>query len=154
MPLGEGEAHARSAGALTMLPFGLNHVAAHHLFAGEFREAAALLDEADTITAATVNAPMAGFSLLLRDCRGQESDQLETALGDAEARGEGLAMSSAESATAVLPNGPAHHQGALDAARQACEHDELGFGVWVMPQLIEAGCATASTTSPPGQPGR
>jgi hypothetical protein len=38
---------AREAGALTTLPIALNYVAAHHIFAGEFAVAAALLEEAD-----------------------------------------------------------------------------------------------------------
>jgi DNA-binding CsgD family transcriptional regulator len=129
---------AREAGALTMLPFALNYVAAHHIFAGEFTAAAALLEEADAITAATGNVRMADFSLLLAAWRGQASGQFDAALQDAAARGEGLAMAGAEFATAVLHNGQGHYLTALAAAQQACEHDELGFGVWVLPELIEA----------------
>lgn len=130
---------AREAGALTMLPFALNYVAAHHIFAGEFAAAKALLEEADAITAATGNVRMADFSLLLAAWRGQESGQFEAGIQEAAARGEGLAMASTEFATAVLHNGRGHYQAALAAAQQACEHDELGFGVWVLPELIEAG---------------
>src|SRR5450755_2398473 len=122
---------ARQAGGLTMLPFALNYVAAHHIFAGEFTTAAALLEEADAITAATGNVRMADFSLLLAGWRGQASGQFDAAIQDAATRGEGLAMASAEFATAVLHNGLGHYQAALVAAQQACEHDELGFGVWV-----------------------
>ena len=130
---------AREAGALTMLPFALNYVAAHHIFAGEFTAAAALLEEADAITAAVGNVRMADFSLLLAGWRGQASGQFEAGIQEAAARGEGLAMASAEFATAVLHNGLGHYTAAVDAAQQACEHDELGFGVWVLPELIEAG---------------
>jgi DNA-binding CsgD family transcriptional regulator len=130
---------AREAGALTMLPFALNYIAAHHIFAGEFAAAAALLEEADAITAATGNVRMADFSLLLAGWRGQASGQFEAAVQEAAARGEGLAMAGAEFATAVLHNGLGHYKSALAAAQQACEHDELGFGVWVLPELIEAG---------------
>ena len=130
---------AREAGALTMLPFALNYVAAHHIFAGEFTAAATLLDEADAIMAATGNVRMADFSLLLAGWRGQTSGQFEAGMQDAAARGEGLAMASVEFATAVLHNGLGHYKTALAAAQQACEHDELGFGVWVLPELIEAG---------------
>jgi hypothetical protein len=130
---------ARETGALTMLPFALNYVAAHHIFAGEFTTAGELLEEADAITAATGNVRMADFSLLLAGWRGQASGQFEAAVQDAAARGEGLAMASAEFATAVLNTGLGHYTTALAAAQQACEHDELGFGVWVLPELIEAG---------------
>jgi DNA-binding CsgD family transcriptional regulator len=129
---------AREAGALTMLPFALNYVAAHHIFAGEFTAAADLLDEADTITAATGNVRMADFSLLLAAWRGRASGEFEAGMQDAAARGEGLAMASAEFASAVLHNGLGQYQAALNAARQACTHDDLGFGVWVLPELIEA----------------
>ena len=129
---------AREAGALTMLPFALNYVAAHHIFAGEFTAAADLLDEADTITAATGNVRMADFSLLLAAWRGRASGEFEAGMQDAAARGEGLAMASAEFASAVLHNGLGQYQAALNAARRGCTHDELGFGVWVLPELIEA----------------
>jgi DNA-binding CsgD family transcriptional regulator len=38
----------------------------------------------------------------------------------------------------VLHNGLGHYTTALAAAQQAREHDELGFGIWVLPELIEA----------------
>jgi DNA-binding CsgD family transcriptional regulator len=130
--------YARDTGALTMLPIALNYLAAHHVFAGELDAAAALLEEADEITAATGNARMADFSLLLAAWRGQESGQFEAAVQDAAARGEGLAEASAEYAGVVLHNGLGNYQAALTAAQQAREHDQLGFGVWVLPELIEA----------------
>ena len=129
---------AREAGALTALPVALSYVAAHHIFAGEFVVAAALLDEADVITAATGNVRMAGFSLLLAGWRGQSSSEFETGAEDAAERGQGVAMASIEFAAAILHNGLGDHEAALAAAQQACEHDELGFGVWVLPELIEA----------------
>jgi DNA-binding CsgD family transcriptional regulator len=129
---------ARQAGALTMLPIALSYLAAHHIFAGELAEAAALLEEADVITAATGNVRMADFSLLLAAWRGQASSQFDAALHDAAARGEGLAMAGVEFAAAVLHNGQGHYPAALAAAQIARDHDELGFGVWVLPELIEA----------------
>jgi DNA-binding CsgD family transcriptional regulator len=129
---------ARQAGALTMLPIALSYLAAHHIFAGELTAAAALLDEAEVITAATGNVPMADFSLLLAACRGQASSQFGAAVRDAAARGEGLAAAGAGFAAAILHNGLGHYPAALAAAQQAREHDELGFGVWVLPELIEA----------------
>jgi DNA-binding CsgD family transcriptional regulator len=129
---------ARQAGALTMLPIALSYLAAHHIFAGELATAAALLEEADMITAATGNVPMADFSLLLAAWRGQATSQFDTAVQDAAARGEGLAIAGAEFAAAILHNGLGHYPAALAAAQQARDHDELGFGVWVLPELIEA----------------
>jgi DNA-binding CsgD family transcriptional regulator len=129
---------ARDAGALSMLPIALNYVAAHHIFAGEFAAAATLIEEADVITAATGNVRMVDFSLLLAGWRGDASSQFDAGARDAAARGEGLAMAGVEFATAVLHNGLGHYETALAAAQQAREHDELGFGIWVLPELIEA----------------
>ena len=53
-------------------------------------------------------------------------------------RGEGFAVEVAEWAMAVLHNGLGEHAEALAAAERAYEHDGLGFGVWVLPELIEA----------------
>jgi len=130
--------HARHAGALTMLPFVLNVLASHHLYAGEFTAAADLLEEADAITAATGNVPMTDFSLLLAAYRGQQSDQFEATIKAAAAQGEGLTMAGAEYATAVLHNGLGRYPAALAAARAAAEHDEVGLGGWILPELIEA----------------
>jgi DNA-binding NarL/FixJ family response regulator len=129
---------ARDAGALSMLPIALNYVAAHHIFAGEFAAAATLIEEADVITAATGNVPMVDFSLLLAGWRGHASSQFDAGARDAAARGEGLAMAGVGFATAVLHNGLGHYETALTAAQQAREHDKLGFGIWVLPELIEA----------------
>jgi len=129
---------ARQAGALTMLPIALSYLAAHHIFGGELATAAALLEEADVITAATGNAPLADFSLLLAAWRGQASSQFDAAVQDAAARGEGLAIAGVQFAAAILHNGLGHYPAALAAAQQARDHDELGFGVWVLPELIEA----------------
>jgi DNA-binding CsgD family transcriptional regulator len=129
---------ARDAGALSMLPIALNYVAAHHIFAGEFAAAATLIEEANVITAATGNVPVVDFSLLLAGWRGRASSQFDAGARDAAARGEGLAMAGVGFATAVLHNGLGHYETALAAAQQAHENDKLGFGIWVLPELIEA----------------
>jgi DNA-binding NarL/FixJ family response regulator len=133
---------ARDAGALSMLPIALGYVAAHHIFAGEFAAAATLIEEADVIAAATGNVPLVDFSLLLAAWRGQASSQFDAGARDAAARGEGLAMAGVGFATAVLHNGLGHYETALAAAQQAREHDKLGFGIWVLPELIEAAVRT------------
>jgi DNA-binding CsgD family transcriptional regulator len=132
---------ARETGALTALPFALNYVAAHQLFAGEFAAAATLIEEADAIIDVTGNAPIADFSVLLAGWRGQRERTArlrEAIIDDATARGEGLAIAVAEWATAVLDNGLARYDQARHAAQRASESDPLGFGVWVLPELVEA----------------
>ena len=133
---------ARDAGALATLPIALSYRAAVHLQAGEFAAASALIEEADAITEATGNAPLRYTSLALAAWRGEEGPALrliETGVKEAMARGEGRALGLAGYATAVLYNGLGRYEAALAAARQACDHDDLGFFGWSLVELVEAG---------------
>lgn len=132
---------ARERGALTVLPFALNYSAAHQLFAGRFDVAEQLVAEADRITSATGNIPVADFSILLAAWRGDRDTtyRLHRAIiSDATVRGEGFAVEAAEWAMATLHNGAGEYGEALAAARRAYDPDGLGFNVWVLPELIEA----------------
>src|SRR6185295_9116463 len=61
---------ARDRGGLAILPFALNYSADHQLFLGEFGVTEQLVKEAEAITAATRNVPLADFSILLAAWRG------------------------------------------------------------------------------------
>jgi DNA-binding CsgD family transcriptional regulator len=131
----------RDSGALTVLPFALNYSAAHQLFAGNFGAAKALIEEADAIAAATRNARIADLSVLLAAWRGDRDlthELREAIVLDATERGEGLAIEIAEWAAAVLHNGFGEYGDATAAAERAYDQDGLGFGGWVLPELIEA----------------
>ena len=54
------------------------------------------------------------------------------------AHGEAFAIEIAEWAVAVLHNGLGEYADAAAAAQRAYDHDMLGFGVWVLPELVEA----------------
>ncbi len=132
---------ARDAGALTVLPLAATYRAGVHVHAGEFAAAAALIEEADAITAATGNAPLMYTSLVLAAWRGQEAqavELIEASREDATRRGEGRAVTLAEYATAVLYNGLGRYQAALAAAQRACEYDDLGLFAWALIELVEA----------------
>jgi DNA-binding CsgD family transcriptional regulator len=132
---------ARDAGALTVLPLAATYRAGVHVHAGEFAAAAALIEEADAITAATGNAPLMYTSLVLAAWRGQEAqavELIEASREDATRRGEGRAVTLAEYATAVLYSGLGRYQAALAAAQRACEHDDLGLFAWALIELVEA----------------
>jgi DNA-binding NarL/FixJ family response regulator len=132
---------ARERGALTVLPFALNYSAAHQLFAGRFDLAEQLVDEADRITKATGNVPIADFSVLIAAWRGdhEKTNQLCGAIiPDATARGEGFGVEAAEWAAATLHIGKGEYADAVAAAQRAYDPDGLGFNVWVLPELIEA----------------
>lgn len=138
---------AREAGALTALPGLLVYLAGIHVFDGEFGAAAMLIDEANAISAATGNAPMRYASLFLSAWRGDESStakQVDAAIKDATARGEGRILSMAGYVTAVLNNGLGRYPAALAGARLACEHDDLGYYNWSLAELVEAGARSGA----------
>jgi DNA-binding CsgD family transcriptional regulator len=133
---------ARDAGALTALPVGLTYHAGLLIFAGEFDAAAALLEEADAIAAATGIAHFDYASVLLAALRGHEAKALrmiEACVQHATARCEGRAIGHAEHAAAVLYNGLGRYRAALAAAQRACEYEDLGVFGWALAELVEAG---------------
>jgi len=138
---------ARDAGALTALPVGLTYHAGLLVFAGEFAAAAALLEEADAIAAATGNAHFDYASMLLAALRGHETQALEVieaCLQQATGRGEGRAIGHAEHAAAVLYNGLGRYRAALAAAQRACQHEDLGVFGWALAELVEAAARSGT----------
>jgi DNA-binding CsgD family transcriptional regulator len=138
---------ARGAGALATLPIALSYRAGVHVLAGEFAAASALIQEADSVTEATGNAPLRYTSLALAAWRGEERPALrliEASIKEANARGEGRALGLAGYATAVLYNGLGRYDAALAGARQACDYDDLGFFGWSLVELVEAGARSGA----------
>ena len=132
---------AREAGALAVLPLALNLHALLRCFEGELEAAAALLDEADEIAEATGTAEMVFGRVLLAGCRGDEAQAVELfekSTAAATARGEGVVLTFAEHAAALLYNGLGQHEAALAPAQSASARDELMVSVWSLPELIEA----------------
>ena len=132
---------ARDTGALAALPWALDYLAAHRILAGEFGEAAQLVQEGDEITAAIGAARIGGASVLLAAWRGDRAHTLElrdASIKDATERGEVLPVVIAEWSTVVLYNGLGAYRDALLAARRASESDVLGLGVWALSELVEA----------------
>ena len=132
---------ARETGAVAALPWALNYLAVHRMFGGEFGEAAQLIQEGNEITAATGAARIGGMSVVLAAWRGDRAHTLElreAVIRDATERGESFPIVIAEWATAVLFNGLGAYRDAFVAARRASESDQLGVGVWALPELVEA----------------
>jgi DNA-binding CsgD family transcriptional regulator/tetratricopeptide (TPR) repeat protein len=132
---------ARDAGALAVLPSALVYRAGVHVYTGEFAEAAALLEEADAITAATGNTPMKYHSLTLAAWRGvptEAIERIESAAVDGRAKGEGRLVGVSGFTAAVLYNGLSRYDEALTAAQRCCEYEDLGFHGWCLFELIEA----------------
>jgi DNA-binding CsgD family transcriptional regulator len=158
---------ARRAGALDQLPIHLQAHANALTWRGDFRAAAALIEEARLVAEATGTrmAPMA--TIFLAALRGRESEAvplIEATLTAATAGGQGLAVTWARWMAAVLHNGAGRYADAADAARQASQDmPHFYVSTWARTELIEAAARSgkarlvadvvdqvAATTQPSG----
>jgi DNA-binding CsgD family transcriptional regulator len=133
---------ARSTGALTALPIGLMLQMGARIYAGDLASVTALDDELNAITEAT-GSHIAPYGALLRFAwRGRETEAssfIESAIDGATARGEGMGVTAALMARAVLYNGLGRHAEALVAAERGSEHfEDLAYGNQCLVELVEA----------------
>jgi DNA-binding CsgD family transcriptional regulator len=136
---------ARDTGAPVHLQYALNFLATTHLLAGELTTAARLVEEERLIAEATGNPPIAYVELTHAAWQGQEapaSALIEATVRAATGGGLGRMVSFADYASSVLSNGLGRHDAARDAARRSFEHDQLGLGPLVVPELAEAASRT------------
>jgi DNA-binding CsgD family transcriptional regulator len=144
----------RQTGALTELPLALDRRARPLLFAGELTAASALLDETRTVEEAIGSAPWPYGALSLAAFRGQEASAAELIkdlMQDATRRGEGLGITAAEWANAVLSNGLGRYEAAMAAAQRATAyHGDLGFSNWALVELVEAAARSGMTEAAAG----
>jgi DNA-binding CsgD family transcriptional regulator len=139
---------ARDEGALVHLQFALNYLARARLLAGDLTAAALMIEEDHLIAAATGNPPAAHTQVMLAAWRGREQEAAELIEGivrEGTARGLGRLADGAAYASSVLHNGLGQHDAARDAARRAFEHQQLGHGPLVVPELAEAAARTGDT---------
>jgi DNA-binding CsgD family transcriptional regulator len=131
----------RDTGSLTLLPIVLSYLADLRVLEGQLDAAAAFMEDAESLIDATGGRRIPAGRLLLAACRGdQGAEQLiAQAERDAAARGEGMVLTFAERARAVLSNGFGHYEAALAAARQATAQDELSVPTRTLAELVEAG---------------
>jgi DNA-binding CsgD family transcriptional regulator len=133
---------ARQAGALSELPLALTSRTFTQLFAGELTVAAALAEEVQAVTEATRSSLAPYGALGLAALRGDESTAaalIEGTIGEVTRRGEGVGITFAEWASAVLRNGLGQYQQAAAAAQRATAFDvDLAPVGWALVELIEA----------------
>jgi len=137
---------AREVGALTMLPVSLPFLVGVHVFSGDFAGAAALVEEADLVTASTGNAALVYPWLVLSGWRGVEAEALKVinaGVESATARGEGRLLAMAHYATSVLNNGLCRYDAALESAQHGSDDDDQGYVAWSLPELVEAAVRSA-----------
>ena len=132
----------REAGALTALPFVLTNRSSVYAFFGDLGEAAAYEEELRAATEATGIATVAYGALSLAALRGREAELAElslTAVRDAHARGEGLALTITEFLSGTLYLGLGRYDAALAAVAPPPErYAEDGPAIWTLTELIEA----------------
>lgn len=127
------------------LQFALNYLARARLLAGDLTAAALMIEEDHLIAAATGNPPAAHTKVMLAAWRGREpeaAELIESTVREGTARGLGRLADGAAYASSVLYNGLGRHDAACDAARRAFEHQQLGHGPLVVPELAEAAART------------
>ncbi|MFE7559148.1 AAA family ATPase [Kitasatospora sp. NPDC057500] len=132
---------ARETGALNFLPLALGYRAALAVHTGDFGLAAALIDEADTLTEVTGHSPIAYPSLLLLAWRGEGprvAEVISAAAGEATTWGEGRAIGLEHYLLAVLHNGLGRYREALDHAERAVEYEDFAVAGFALAELVEA----------------
>ena len=145
---------ARKAGALSELPLALSTRSMMLLFAGDLATATALTDEGRAVIDATGSqfAPYAAMGLAaLQGRQATVSALIAVTIGDVAERGEGIAMSVAEWANALLHNGLGRYPEAMRAAQQALYYQEYpdvrypGIANWAAAELVEASARSGMT---------
>jgi DNA-binding CsgD family transcriptional regulator len=138
---------ARKTGVPIHLQFALHYLAWTLLLRGEFDKAAALIDEDCATAAATGNPPLRFSRLLLAAWRGQRDEAcelIEETTASAEAEGKCKVADFAAYGRAVLTNGFGRHAEALAAIKPVFDHDHVGMGALVIPELVEAASRTGN----------
>ena len=143
---------ARDAGALSELHLALTSRIGVDVLTGELTRAAWLVEELDTVIEATGSRRAPYGSLLLAAWQGREdkvAELTETTTQDVLARGEGIGLTVAGWARAVLYNSLGRYHDALTVALRATDHlEEMGASTWgALVEVIEAAARS-------GQPER
>ncbi|GAA0588221.1 helix-turn-helix transcriptional regulator [Actinomadura livida] len=134
---------ARASGALGELPRALDARACGLALAGDLTTAASLTEEARAVAEATGTRPAPCAALCVAALRGR-SAEAPALIEVAARRGEGLAVTVADWANAVLLNGLGDYPGAMAAALRSLGHQRypdaghLGPASRAAPELVEA----------------
>ncbi|MFC7535224.1 AAA family ATPase [Actinoplanes sp. GCM10030250] len=140
--------YARESGTLSLLPVALTCRATALVYAGQFADAAGLVDEATALASATGPSLHPASEIILAAFRGIQDDALRLIgelVADAEAAGLGWLLSVAGYSKAVLFNGLGNYHAALEAAQSAAAHDDLAVSQWALGELVEAAARSGET---------
>ena len=133
---------ARGVGALSELPLALNMRAFTILFAGDLTGATSLVAEHQVALDATGSHLVPYAELGLAALRGRQAEAaalIDATIREANLRGEGIGIAVAEWANAVLNNGLASYETAMQAAQRATAYAvEMVTPSWSTAELVEA----------------
>jgi DNA-binding CsgD family transcriptional regulator len=147
---------ARDRGALMRLPTALDYLGEWAVRTGHFAAATASNVERHEILAATGNPELIGTAaveLALPAWKGSDDDARSAASAVtrySSKRGQGVGVSYAQWALAVLELGFAHYEAAKAHALTAYQDDMLDIGTLVLPDLIEAAARSGDRKSATG----
>ncbi|WP_245642081.1 AAA family ATPase [Nonomuraea candida] len=136
-------AAGRESGSFHLLPVGLAMLATAAVHAGDFGAATEMISEEEAIAAATGAAPLVYPRIHLAAMRGRREEATEL-FDNVLAASQRMSL-SVQWATAVLNNGLADYRAALEAARQAVAHGDLGLSGLALPELVEAAVRCGET---------
>jgi DNA-binding CsgD family transcriptional regulator len=133
----------RDTGALADLPIHLSALSFATAFVGDFAGAAALISEIHSVAAATGRVAHDDAGLMgLRALQGKEAEALaliNATVKPTEEPRQGIRVTTAHWAAAVLFNGLGRYEEAVSAARQADSNTfEPWASMWALPELVEA----------------
>lgn len=127
---------ARQTGDRAVLPYLLAHRALVEIHTGHFGVAESLVHEATATYTALRYLPLSRAAVLLAAWRGQEHPVL-AATDNAYRRDEGVPVTAARCARALLRNGLGRHADAVAATCHAIEYDDLALQGWALTELVE-----------------
>ena len=136
------ERMARDVGALSVLPLALSSQTGICLFAGQMAEATFLVDQVQIVMDASDSSRLPNAALSVAAFRGDapEVQRLTDIITkDSLPRGEGMAITLALWAKAILGNGRGRYDHAREAATEAViDPTNVWFWGWAAVELIEA----------------
>jgi DNA-binding CsgD family transcriptional regulator len=132
---------ARQAGALGLQPIALRGRVGFLVAAGRLNAATMVHDEQEAMSQVTRSEPLRYGAVVLAAWRGQVDDfaaLVQASTKSIEQRGEGGGLTLVDWSTAVLYNAVGRYPEAVVAAERASNPYELGMGVLILPELVEA----------------
>jgi DNA-binding CsgD family transcriptional regulator len=138
----------RQTGEVSALPFVLSFRSGVYAYLGDLRTAALLEEELRAAIEATGIAAVPYGRLTIAALRGDVagfSELVRTVVRDAEARGEGLALTVTEFLSGTLYNGLGRYEDALAALVPSERFYTEGPAIWALTELIETAVRLGQT---------